>query len=184
MGYPDELAYKIKHFMGSGRLVAPQDELFRNPSWLAVYIGQGMIPERYDVLADARPHVDAAGHLRKLRTMMSDAAETYPDARCELDFRNPFELLVDRGFAGGDRSNKLVSQLDRGLPGQRADEPLAAAEMVQDQRMRDTRGGGDVLQPEPLGSGAGDQGLSRFQDQSARLFRRAALPFASLGDHY
>lgn len=78
MPIPDELAYKIKHFMGSGRLVAPQDELFRNPSWLAVYIGQGMIPERYDVLADARPQVDATGQLRKLRMMMSDAAETYP----------------------------------------------------------------------------------------------------------
>jgi len=78
MPIPDELAYKIKHFMGAGRLVSPQDELFRNPSWLALYIGQGMIPERYDVLADARPNVDASGQLRKLRTMMSDAAETYP----------------------------------------------------------------------------------------------------------
>lgn len=78
MQIPDELAYKIKHFMGSGRLVSPQDELFRNPSWLAVYLGQGLIPDRYDVLADARPDVDAAGRLRALRTLMRDAAQTFP----------------------------------------------------------------------------------------------------------
>ncbi len=78
MQIPDELAYKIKHFMGSGRLVSPQDELFRNPSWLAVYLGQGMTPQRYDTMADARPDVDAASHLRKLRNMMSEAAKTYP----------------------------------------------------------------------------------------------------------
>ena len=78
MPIPDELAYKIKHFMGSGRLVSPQDELFRNPSWLAVYLGQGLIPDRYDALADARPDVDAAGRLRTLRTLMRDAAQTFP----------------------------------------------------------------------------------------------------------
>lgn len=78
MPIPDELAYKIKHFMGAGRLVSPQDELFRNPSWMAVYIGQGLVPDRYDALADARPQVDAAAQLKKLRTMMAEAALTYP----------------------------------------------------------------------------------------------------------
>lgn len=78
MSIPDELAYKIKHFMGSGRLVSPQDELFKNPSWLAVYFGQGLVPDRYDVLADARPEVDAPAHLAKLRTLMREAAQTYP----------------------------------------------------------------------------------------------------------
>ncbi len=78
MAIPDELAYKIKHFIGSGRLVSPQDELFRNPSWLAVYLGQGLVPDRYDVLADARPAIDAAEQLRKLRTLMHDAAATFP----------------------------------------------------------------------------------------------------------
>jgi len=78
MPIPDELAYKIKHFLGAGRLVAPHDELFRNPSWLAVYFGQGMTPDRYDRMADLRPGVDAAGQLLRLRTMMRDAAATFP----------------------------------------------------------------------------------------------------------
>ena len=76
---PDELAYKIRHWMGSGRLVSPQDELFRNPSWLAVYIGQGLVPSRWDAMADARAAVvDAPGQLRKLRDLMKAAAETFP----------------------------------------------------------------------------------------------------------
>ncbi len=78
MSIPDELAYKIKHFMASARLISPQDELFRNPSWLAVYLGQGMVPRDYDRLADARPHIDAAAQLHNLRQMMHAAAETFP----------------------------------------------------------------------------------------------------------
>ncbi|MBU6206516.1 MAG: tryptophan 7-halogenase, partial [Alphaproteobacteria bacterium] len=78
MAVPDELAYKIKHFMGAGRLVSPQDELFRNPSWLALYLGQGWVPQTYDRMIDARPQIDGAGHLRKLRTMLRDAAATFP----------------------------------------------------------------------------------------------------------
>jgi tryptophan 7-halogenase len=74
---PDELAYKIKHFTAQARLVSPHDELFRNPSWLAVYLGQGVIPRDYDRLADART-VDGAGQLARLREMMRAAAATFP----------------------------------------------------------------------------------------------------------
>jgi endonuclease-3 len=34
------------------------------------------------------------GLVRRARKINRVLAETYPDARCELDFRNPFELLV------------------------------------------------------------------------------------------
>jgi tryptophan 7-halogenase len=78
MPIPDELAYKLRHFEAQARLVSPHDELFRNPSWLAVYLGQDVIPRDYDRLADARPQVDAAAQLRNLREMMRAAAQTYP----------------------------------------------------------------------------------------------------------
>ena len=78
MPIPDELAYKNKHFMTSARLISPIDELFHNPSWLAVYLGQGMIPSGYDALVDARPQVNGAEQLRNLREMMRAAAETFP----------------------------------------------------------------------------------------------------------
>jgi len=78
MSIPDELAYKIKHFMANARLVSPQDELFRNPSWLAVYFGQNLLPRGYDVLADVRTQVDAAAQLQNLRALMRAAAATFP----------------------------------------------------------------------------------------------------------
>ncbi len=78
MSIPDELAYKIRHFLPRARLVSPDDELFRNPSWLAVYFGQGVIPHGYDRLVDARPDVDAPAQLRRLRELMRAAAETFP----------------------------------------------------------------------------------------------------------
>ncbi len=78
MPIPDELAYKLKHFRAQARLVSPHDELFRNPSWLALYLGQGIIPEDYDRLADARPQVDGATELKKLRALIRAAAQTFP----------------------------------------------------------------------------------------------------------
>ncbi len=81
MPIPDELAYKLKHFAAHARLVSPHDELFRNPSWLAVYLGQGVIPRDYDRLADARPQVDGAAQLSRLRELIRAAAADVSDAR-------------------------------------------------------------------------------------------------------
>ncbi|HMI20455.1 MAG TPA: tryptophan halogenase family protein [Sphingomonas sp.] len=78
MSIPDELAYKLRHFEAQARLVSPHDELFRNPSWLAVYLGQNVIPRDYDRLADARPQVDGGAELRKLHALIRAAAETFP----------------------------------------------------------------------------------------------------------
>lgn len=84
MPIPDELAYKIRHFMSAARLVSPQDELFRNPSWLAVYLGQGLVPRAWDPLVEARGQVDGAGQLRTLRALMTRAAQTFPSHEAVL----------------------------------------------------------------------------------------------------
>ena len=40
------------------------------------------------------PVPDTAALVRRARKIDRMLAQTYPDARCELDFDNPFELLV------------------------------------------------------------------------------------------
>jgi tryptophan halogenase len=78
MSVPDTLQYKIDHFHAYGRLVSTGIELFQNPSWLAVFIGQLVWPERYDPLTDQRPQVEAAARLQGLRRVMREAAEAMP----------------------------------------------------------------------------------------------------------
>ncbi len=85
MSIPDSLRYKIDHFRAYGRIVSPGIELFQNPSWLAVFIGQFVMPEHYDPLVDQRGHVDARARLESLRRVMAEAAAVMPDHRKYLD---------------------------------------------------------------------------------------------------
>ena len=78
MAVPDALQYRIDHFRRHGRLVSSGPELFQNPSWLAVHIGQLNWPERHDPLADAREHVDAAAILAGIRRVAVEAAGAMP----------------------------------------------------------------------------------------------------------
>ncbi len=89
MSIPDTLQYKIDHFRASGRLVSTGIELFQNPSWLAVLVGQFIEAERYDPLVDHRSSVDASRHLASLRKVMHEAAgvmtthRQYVDEHCK-----------------------------------------------------------------------------------------------------
>ncbi len=85
MSIPDTLKYKIDHFRAYGRLVSPGIELFQNPSWLAVFIGQFVDPERYDPLVDQRSNVDAAGRLENLHKVMQEAAAIMPTHQEYID---------------------------------------------------------------------------------------------------
>jgi hypothetical protein len=89
--------------------------------------------------------------------------------------RHPGELLLDRGVVFGHRGDELVAQFGDRFAGQCPHQAGPAAEMVQNQRMRDP-GGGDVVQPQPFGRGAGDRPLRRVEDQPPGLIRRAADP--------
>ena len=81
---PEPLQYKIDQFRAGGRIVSTGTELFQNPSWLAVHIGQLNRPERYDPLVDQRD-VDGAALLEGLRRAMAETAETAPPHRAFID---------------------------------------------------------------------------------------------------
>ena len=52
---PDSLAHRIELFRSTGRLFREGEELFAEAGWLQVLIGQGVVPRRYDPLADGLP---------------------------------------------------------------------------------------------------------------------------------
>jgi tryptophan halogenase len=85
MSVPEPLQYKIDHFCHFGRLVSPGLELFQNPSWLAVHVGQLNWPERYDPLVDERREVDSERMLAGIRRVAAQAAEAMPSHRAFID---------------------------------------------------------------------------------------------------
>jgi len=75
---PDSLRRKIELFRAQGRLFRHQDELFSESSWLAVLLGQGVIPGRYDPLVDTLPDEDVRGTLARMRRFIAATAEKMP----------------------------------------------------------------------------------------------------------
>ncbi|MDR6790337.1 tryptophan halogenase [Sphingomonas sp. BE138] len=49
---PDALAHKIRLFEARGRMVRMEWETFADPSWLAIFVGLGIMPKAWDPLAD------------------------------------------------------------------------------------------------------------------------------------
>ena len=75
MDVPDTLQNKIEHFRSCGHIVADEGELFRNPSWLAVYVGQGILPEESSPLAALRTAVPARKNLTHLAETIANASD-------------------------------------------------------------------------------------------------------------
>jgi tryptophan halogenase len=59
-------------------LVADGQELFANPSWIAVYLGQGITPARAPALAAMRAGVPVAERLAQVRAAMAEAVAAMP----------------------------------------------------------------------------------------------------------
>jgi tryptophan halogenase len=78
MAIPETLQYKLDQFRSAGRTVAEPLELFQNPNWLAVLIGQEVWPARHDPLVDLRTKVDARRFLADLRRLMEETAQAMP----------------------------------------------------------------------------------------------------------
>ncbi len=74
MQIPDSLKEKMDLFKARGRVVSYDHGLFLQPSWISVYIGQRIIPERYDNRVDQLSETDILGHLNGLKNVMQKSA--------------------------------------------------------------------------------------------------------------
>lgn len=81
MDIPDSLSAKIELFRENGRIFRHDDELFSHSSWLAVLLGQGVIPRRTDPLADAIPDEEIRSLLPRMAKFIRSAAEAMPRHR-------------------------------------------------------------------------------------------------------
>ena len=78
MPLPDSLVYKEDQFARTGRIVLGSDDLFREASWFAVMMGQGIVPRDYNPLIDSYTDTQNTAHLAQIRKAVIDAAGRSP----------------------------------------------------------------------------------------------------------
>jgi tryptophan halogenase len=81
MAIPDTLAHKMALFRETGRLANMGQDLFQEPSWLAVLIGQNVMPRDHDPLVDLMDPGVVERNLRAMRAAIRQAAEAMPSHR-------------------------------------------------------------------------------------------------------
>ncbi len=78
MSVPDTLAYKIAQFRSAGRVVPYGGDLFSKTSWVAVFLGQDVLPRSYDPLVDQHDAEDIRANMQNMRALIRRAAESAP----------------------------------------------------------------------------------------------------------
>jgi tryptophan halogenase len=79
MEIPDSLARKIDLFASRGRIFQSDYDLFAEPSWIAVLLGQGIVPRQYDALVDALPAAALVHRLKRMADLIGQTAQAMPD---------------------------------------------------------------------------------------------------------
>lgn len=78
MPLPDGLAYKEEQFRRTGRIVLTTDELFREASWFAVMMGQGIEPTDYNPLIEVISSENTRAHLAQVKQAIAAAVARMP----------------------------------------------------------------------------------------------------------
>ncbi len=79
MSIPDSLAHRMALFKNQGHIATYTNGLFMEPSWLAVYAGQDVVPKATDPRLERLPSAQLIQQLDRLAEAYRDAAVTMPD---------------------------------------------------------------------------------------------------------
>jgi tryptophan halogenase len=75
---PDSLAAKMELWRAKGRIFRENLELFGTTSWVAVMLGQNIVPDEYEPAADALDPDRVAEALEQMRVAYADTARRLP----------------------------------------------------------------------------------------------------------
>jgi tryptophan halogenase len=78
MDVPDSLATKLDLWRAKGRVFRQGCELFAIPSWVAVLLGQGVVPEDHEPAADAMDAAQLSDVIDRMRLSYRHTAEQMP----------------------------------------------------------------------------------------------------------
>jgi tryptophan 7-halogenase len=79
MDVPESLREKIALFVHRGHIEKYKDGLFAPPSWLSVFLGQGLRPKHYDRLADNMEMAAMIEGLDTMRRSIRERVQAMPD---------------------------------------------------------------------------------------------------------
>lgn len=79
MAIPDGLAHQIELFRETGRVTILDRDGFAEPSFVAMLMGLGVVPKRYDPFVDRVDLREVHGHFAGLRELIAQAAARMPD---------------------------------------------------------------------------------------------------------
>jgi tryptophan 7-halogenase len=85
MPIPDSLQDKIDLFTRRGRIVKHGEGIFRDASWIALYLGQGIMPHGYDMRADLPSNEALSNAMAALRSEIRERTEAMPDHRALIE---------------------------------------------------------------------------------------------------
>ena len=83
MSVPETLTRKLELFRTKGRIFRYDDELFSVTSWVAVLLGQGVVPQGYDPVVDA---LDDERTVAAMEQMAADVANTVAGMPTQAEF--------------------------------------------------------------------------------------------------
>ena len=75
MDVPDSLKEKMALFRARGQVQTYEHGLFLEPSWLAVYLGQRVVPDHYDPRVDEYPQNEMVSRLNGMKTHIRASAD-------------------------------------------------------------------------------------------------------------
>lgn len=78
MSIPDTLLRKIELFREAGRVFRYDDELFSKPSWIAVCLGQNIVPAQCDPIISTLPPEQVQHSLNSMQNAMTQATKKMP----------------------------------------------------------------------------------------------------------
>lgn len=102
MELPGDLQRKKQLFLSAAHVERYQHGLFMTPSWIAVYIGQGIFPTHYDSRLEQFSVDKIAQYLEAMRNEVRSAAEKMPSAQAAINL-----AVAGNNFAYPDASLSL-----------------------------------------------------------------------------
>jgi tryptophan halogenase len=78
MPIPDGLQHKIDLFKANGRVFREGLELFAEPSWLQVMVGQRIVPRGHHPFAELRSLSDIEAYVQGIRRTIAKCANAMP----------------------------------------------------------------------------------------------------------